>query len=243
MKRILCLLMIAVSICSFAADKQGSKKYGRHRIVVRQELPVSQAVDGELPPEDIVPSLAKRFFDALDALPEGFVKRSGLSYVTFLENPTLNGVPCSGVASGDTIILSVSFSPLVVYHELFHIFDPQRQNKKWTKLNDPKFVYTGSDFYPARLKRSKAKRKEQNLTEAIFDADFVSRYAMSNELEDRAETFAYMVCEKKDFLKRVEKSPVLWKKMIYIINMTDRNKLLGKDFWQDIFEVEDLSSL
>lgn len=243
MTRILCLLIMAVSICSFAADRQDYKRYSRHRIIVRQKKPASRELGGKLPPKDAVPPAAKKFFEALDLLPIGFIKRSGLKYVTFLEKPTLKGIPIGGLACGDTIVLSISFSPHVIYHELFHIFDLQREDRKWKNLNDRKFVYTGSDYYAIQMSRTKTKRKEQNLAAGKYDADFVSRYAMSNELEDKAETFAYMVCEQKDFLKRVEKSPVLRKKMKYIIDMTDKNKLLGKEFWQKTLGVEDLSSL
>jgi hypothetical protein len=70
-----------------------------------------------------------------------------------------------------------------------------------------------------------------NLEENRYKDDFVSRYAMSEEREDRAETFAFMIVEGNKFLRRTEKSPVMKKKMEYIIDATDRRSLLGKDFW------------
>ena len=65
-----------------------------------------------------------------------------------------------------------------------------------------------------------------------FDADFVSRYAMSNEREDRAETFAYMMVEGRNFLRRTQRSHVLKKKMDYIIQITTENNTLSASFWK-----------
>ncbi|MBE6386036.1 MAG: hypothetical protein E7048_10310 [Lentisphaerae bacterium] len=220
-----------------------SQKYGRSKITVRQVMPRSKEIAGQLPAPSEVQKAAERFFAAIDELPESFVQRTGLKYVTFLRNPTFKSFPVSGLAGGDTIILQVAFSKETVFHELFHIFDPKGSSKRWQNLNDRKFIYTGSQYYEAKLSHRKKKRKNQNLSNKTFDADFVSRYAMSNEREDRACTFASMVSEKKNFLRRTEKSPVLRKKMKYIIDSTDRKKLLGKEYWQKIFEVTDLEAL
>ena len=214
--RLLFILSSIIWINTFALEKQDDKnlsqKYGHHKIAVSQKMPRSKTVRGILPSKDTVSHAAKKFYDALDNLPSGFVKRSGLKYVTFLEKPTLKGIPVGGVACGDTIVLSVSFSEKTVYHELFHIFDPPKDNKKWQRLNNRKFIYTGSDYYSEKLSARKDKRKELNLSSGLFDSDFVSRYAMSNEREDRAETFAFMVCEKKDFLKGQKKAQCCYKK-------------------------------
>lgn len=244
----LCLLLIATVLVASGKDNRQNKeldsqRFGRSRIVVRQVLPRVKTINGGLPPQEIVEYEAKKFFAALKALPEGFIQRSGLKYVTFLNQPTFKGLPVGGLASGDVIILPVGFVDKTVYHELFHIFAPKRNVTKWQKLNQDKFVYTGSQYYEADLSRLKRKRKEQNLSSHAFDTDFVSAYAMSSEEEDRAETFAFMVSEKKDFLERTMKSPVLWKKMQFIIDITDKNKLLGKDFWIRNFSIKDLSEL
>ena len=77
-----------------------------------------------------------------------------------------------------------------------------------------------------------------NLEEKRYDADFVSRYAMSFGHGDRAETFAYMIVEGPRFLRRTEKSPVLKKKMEYVIEITGKRDLLGKDFRGKLFRPE-----
>ena len=219
------------------------KKYSRHKIIVRQKRPKSKYVSVSLPPLNKVEPAAKKFFTALDKLPEEFIKRTGLKYVTFVTDLKVNKISAGGVAAGDTIVLNLSFSDKTVYHELFHIFDHNNDLRGWKKLNDDGFIYTGSDYYKERMSLGRKKRKEKNLASKRYNADFVSLYAMSNEREDRAETFAYMISEKKKFLDRTEKSEVLREKMKFIIDNTSKKKLLGKEFWLKNFEVNNLSEL
>lgn len=249
---ILSIAILTLACCHVGAaekykeSKFDSKKYNNHRITVRQVRPSCNDVTGTLPPFREVSEAAKRFFAALDKLPEGFVKRSGINYVTFLNNPMLKGISVAGLAVGDTMILSLSAREQSIFHELFHIFDLHKKNNSgWAKLNHKKFIYTGSVYYEAKLSKRKRKKKEQNLELGTFNNDFVSSYAMSNELEDRAETFAYMIVEGKRFLQRAQNSIVIKKKMKYIINMTGKRRLIGKDFWCKHFEItkEQLSAL
>lgn len=238
------MLFWATVIVAFGKDEElDSQKFGRSKIVVRQVLPGKATIGGTLPPQEVAEREARKFFAALEALPEGFIQRSGLKYATFLVRPTLKSIPVGGLASGDTIILHVGFTDKTVYHELFHIFDDHQNDHKWEKLNDSHFIYTGSRYYEAVLSKVKTKHKDQNVESHAFDNDFVSAYAMSNGSEDRAETFASMVSEKHAFLDRAKKSPVLWKKMNFIIDVTDKSKLLGKEFWTRTLGVDDLSGL
>lgn len=213
-----------------------AKKYGGQRITVRQRTPRG-TVGGILPPPGQVKAAAERFFKALDALPENFVQKSGLRFVTFLERPTHKDIPVGGLASGETIYLNVNCSAQTIYHELFHIFDPKFADPRWSKLNHKDFIYTGSVYRSAHLSRARRRRVENNVGSGEFNADFVSRYAMSNEREDRAETFAAMMAEGTNFLKRAEKSPVLQSKMRYIIDITSKRKLMGRDFWNNHFQI------
>ena len=171
-----------------------------------------------------------RFFNALEVLPQDFVKQSGINKVMICKNLMLNNEKADGVAAGDCIYLNAGFHPRTVYHELFHVFDPKRKNSKWTRLNNREFYYQGSSFYPQKDNRKNRKRKDKAKS---FIADFASSYAQSFEWEDRAETFAHMIAEKEKFVQTAKKSPVLTKKMYYIIEITSSKKLLGKDFWSD----------
>lgn len=119
-----------------------------------------------------------------------------------------------------------------IYHEFFHIFDPEVKDKKWKRINRRNFVYTGNVFHEARRSGKKRKSSKLEFTEVDYKSDFVSSYAMSEEREDRAETFADMMTEGKNFLRRIEKNSVIKKKMEYIIELTDKRKLMGREFWQ-----------
>ena len=234
MKKIVCILLLcslwAVNI--FAAEKSIEKKrYGGKLIRVRQAKPGGR-VRGQLADETQVVQAAQRFFEIMDKLPKKFVKESKLKYVTFFSELKLNKVSAAGVACGDTIVLNVNFSEKTLYHEMFHIFDQGKRTGGWSKLNHKDFIYTGSDFYERKLIGRKAKQRAENLKERRFDDDFVSRYAMSSPKEDRAETFAAMMAEGPNFLKRSRKSAVMKKKMHYIIEMTGTSRLLGTRFWE-----------
>ena len=213
------------------------RRFGKAVIRIRQVRSGNYDVRGNLPDDSQVPLLAEKFFKALSILPSSFMERSRIRYVTFLDDLTLNKAPAGGVAGGDTIYLNTKFNVVTVYHELFHTFDPylMNQNRKWLALNHRNFVYTGNDFMSVKATKFRRKRREDNLSTGRFDQDFVSRYAMSNDLEDRAETFAYMIAEGPRFLARTARSSVLQKKMDYIIGMTGKKRLLGKDFWDKHF--------
>jgi hypothetical protein len=209
-----------------------SQKFKNKKIVVRQSLPDNSNVSGKLPAKNRVDKAAAKFYQTLALLPENFVSKSGLKFVTFLENLTLNNLPAAGVASGDTIYLRADFSSKTVFHEFFHIFDSQKSISGWNKLNDKNFVYIGNQYQNEKISRSKRRKINKNIAGRTFDRDFVSEYAMTNEHEDRAETFAVMMVEEKNFLKRTQRSTVLKKKMEFIIDLTSKRKLMGRDFWQ-----------
>ena len=174
-----------------------------------------------------------RFFECLEYLPENFVKRSSINKVVILDDLKLRNVPAGGVAAGNVMVLRKGFQKHVFYHELFHIFDDTvHTNKKWCNLNPKDFVYKGSDFYDVDLKKRDAKKVEKNSWLHKMMPHFVSEYAMSFEHEDRAEVFASMVVEGKDFRKRTAKSSVMRKKMNMIMDMTESKRLLGRDFWK-----------
>ena len=146
----------------------------------------------------------------------------------------LNGMTCAGVAYGDCMYLTQGATAKVVFHEIFHIFDPKRKNKDWTDLNNSKFRYWGIN-YPDRTQSEDKRREISQYYKSVgykFAADFVSNYAQTNEVEDRAETFAAMLDEGEKFRLRVQKSRVLYNKMHFIISMTGRRYKLGKKFWQ-----------
>lgn len=215
-------------------SKRFQQKWGKCPIKVRQQI-LSNNITGTFPSSKTVEKSAERFYTSLDYLPASLIRKSGLKYVTFLRNLELNNKTAGGIASGDTIYLPVNFNTKSLFHEFFHIFDPHRQDANWRKLNNKKFKYTGSQFYTVDMtKKEKRQAKKINRKDDIEDS-FVSSYAMSFEHEDRAETFAYMIVEGKNFLKRT-KNPVIKAKMLYIMNLFIKKNLLSKEFWEKHFD-------
>ena len=209
-------------------------KWGARPIKIRQKI-YSQAVQGAYPSSNAVEKAAEKFYKTLDYLPEELIRKSRLKYVTFLRYIKLNGERAAGVASGDTIYLVVDFSEKTLFHEFFHVFDPYRRNPQWTALNDKGFIYTGNKFYKANLEKKVERKARIKQSKLKIARGFVSQYAMSNEVEDRAETFAYMIVEGKKFLRRT-KNPVMKGKMEYIMELFIRRNLLSKAFWEKHFD-------
>ncbi|MBE6402917.1 MAG: hypothetical protein E7039_04250 [Lentisphaerae bacterium] len=215
-------------------SKRFMKKYGKHHIVIRQKIN-NNKIKGSMPIDRTVEKCADRFYKALEYLPDKLIRKTRLKYVTFVRNLKLNNQYASGIASGDTIYLTADFSQKTVFHEFFHIFDPQRENPQWSSLNEKNFIYTGSKFYEREFDRNEKRQVKKNKRKNAIRESFVSQYAMSFEWEDRAETFAYMIVEGKKFLKRT-KNPVIQAKMMLIMDMFVRQGLLDQSFWDKHFD-------
>ena len=215
-------------------SKSFQEKWGKRPITVRQQLS-NNRISGAFPGSKTVERCAKKFYETLDYLPESLIRKSGLKYVTFLNEVRLNGKTAGGVASGHTIFLPVDFDTKTVFHEFFHIFDPHRKDANWTKLNGSKFIYGGSVFYKVDLNSKQRRQVKRNKHNDNVEDWFVSEYAMSFEHEDRAETFAYMIVEGRKFLKRA-KNPVMKAKMEYIMKLFVERKLLDQAFWDKHFD-------
>ena len=214
-------------------SKRFQQKWGKRPIQIRQHYS-NPRITGSYPSDKTVEKCAEKFYQTLDYLPESLIRKTHLKYVTFLRNLRLNGQLAGGIASGDTIFLPIDFESKTVFHEFFHIFDPQRKDKRWTDLNDKKFAYSGSKFYEVKMtKKERRQVKKTNRRDNVAES-FVSSYAMSFEHEDRAETFAHMIVEGRRFLNRT-KNPVLKAKMEYIMNLFIERNLLNKDFWEKHF--------
>lgn len=231
--------LLPCSLWGAGQDRSVRKDYRKaakqYRFKIKAEAVFPPHMSGTPLPIKAQEKQLASFFEALDDLGENFVRRSGLKNVMICKDLKLNGMACAGVARNGCMYLVSHASKKVVYHEMFHIFDPKRKNRDWQKLNHPQFMYRGIDFpdRPIAGKKKQLLQKHYKNVKQDFSADFVSFYAQSSEVEDRAETFAAMMHEGRRFFLRAQKSPVLFNKMLYIIRMTGRNKLLGKDFWEE----------
>jgi len=110
-----------------------------------------------------------------------------------------------GQVSGRTLTMSlhiptVDESLAVFIHELGHIVDIQHL-RKGTLSADP-----SKSFYALSWQSSSEKIPSATI------ADFVSGYALSNQYEDFAETFAFYVLHNETFRKRAESNESLRRK-------------------------------
>ena len=204
-------------------------------------------ITGEvLTPEEAKEHLPK-FFAAIDIFPVRFLRETKLNTVVLVRNLKLNGGRAGGLAvTGNApgcgvIYLDVPFQSHVIYHELFHIADKMRQNEKWTRLNDKQFSYSiGSESD----KKPKPNKQEPVKTREELRKDFTTDYAMTQEVEDRAEVFAVMVATPKKFEEMAKASPVLAKKAEIVKSIVrEFAPAMNKDFWDFIADSDDASRM
>jgi hypothetical protein len=202
-----------------------------------------EGVTGDvLSPEDAKKYLPF-FFASIDIFPTWFLEATKLNTVVLCKKLCLRGVRAGGVASPNGIIaLDVPIYSPVIYHEVFHIADKQRNNPEWNNLNKKQFVYGGNVFNPdsEKMGNSDTQKMVSAKSNAVIRKDFVSDYAMTSEMEDRAETFAMMVSDPQRFEKLAAASPVLKKKAEKVKGiLRDFSPGMNKDFWTFIAKSND----
>jgi len=171
------------------------------------------------------------FFTAIDVFPASFVQRTRVKYVVFCKKIMINGVePSPGIVTGDTFYLTTeNFGDISMYAALYLVVDPQRNNTMWTRLNNPRFTYVET---PGITKSQLDRNKNEG-----FLRDFISAYGMQNERYDRADTFAIMLADPKQFSKLAEENTVIAKKGEMMKQIAERVTLdTNKEFWDFVAE-------
>ena len=221
--------------------EEQQKTYRRLGIRVDSATFARNSIEGEKIDKAMLHARTAILYTALDALPPKFIKKSGIKDIYIVDNLKHNGFHAGGVAAGgDTMYLSSHANAKTIYHELYHLFDEDKEIKRWSSINPRGFKYRGSSIKGDRhLTRRQRKQIRANKINKTYDMDFVSQYAMSFEREDRAETFAFMLQEGPRFKKRFEGSDVMRKKALYIIKTTGTGRLLGADFWEKHLKLDE----
>lgn len=206
-----------------------------------------EQVSGEVLTPEEAKEVLPRFFAAMDIFPVRFLQETKLNTVVLCRNLRLNGQLAGGVASSTGVIaLNVPIHSHVIYHEMFHIADKQRNNAEWTKLNNKQFVYGGNVYNPdlEEMKKGDKRKMAESKKDMDVRKDFVSDYATTSEMEDRAETFAVMVTDAKQFEKLASASPVLKKKADKVKSIVrEFSPGMNKDFWTFIANSNDESRM
>lgn len=204
-------------------------------------------IAGDVLTPDEAKEVLPHFFAAMDIFPVRFLQETKLNTVALCRNLRMNGQPAGGVAtSTGVIVLNVPIHSHVIYHEMFHVADKQRNNVEWTKLNSKQFVYGGNMYNPDSDKMDKTDKRKMTAAKKDTDIrkDFVSDYATTSEMEDRAETFAVMVTDPKQFEKLASANPVLKKKADKVKSIVrEFSPGMSKDFWTFIANSNDESRM
>lgn len=181
--------------------------------------------------DEIDPDLVDRMAIAFARYPSSFRKAARLEHVAFCrvityERGTDHGP--AGLADPNTHRIYISVADFreehheaviedAVHHEVFHLLDFETQGEhaladtEWKKLNPAGFVYA---------KGSEALARPQG---------FVNVYATTNEMEDRASTFEYLMTRPDELCEMTAKDPALARKVRLI--------------WQRVAQVEGAAGL
>ena len=191
--------------------------------------------------DDIINNLAKE----ISIYPVSFLQNSGLKYVMICEKITDKslGFEPGGLAPGHVdqspgvfyLNLSVvneiknskakkNYIRLLFHHEFYHIIDSKlslmQLDETWEKINKVEYsddLITGSSGIDTSVE------------------GFISGYARNNSAEDKAELFAFMIAQHKEFKKAIAKDEILLKKSkLMISRLKGVSKEIDKSFWKNL---------
>lgn len=206
-----------------------------------------ERVSGDVLTPEEAKEVLPHFFAAMDIFPVRFLQETKLNTVVLCRNLRLNGQLAGGVASSTgVIVLNVPIHSHVIYHEMFHIADKQPHNPEWNKLNSKQFVYGGNKYNADSEEMDKSDKRKMTASKKDVDIrkDFVTDYAMTSEMEDRAETFAVMVTDPRQFEKLASANPVLKRKAEKVKSIVrEFSPGMSKDFWTFIANSDDESRM
>jgi hypothetical protein len=217
------------------------------RVAKKCGFAIAYTLPDQISGDILTPNEAKevlpQFFAAMDIFPVRFLQETKLNTVVLCRNLRMNGQLAGGVASSTgAIVLNVPIHSHVIYHEMFHIADKQRNNPEWTKLNSKQFVYGGNVYNADAEDLNRGDKRKMTAAKKDMDIrkDFVSDYATTSEMEDRAETFAVMVTDPRQFEKLASTAPALKRKAEKVKSIVrEFSPGMSKDFWTFIANSND----
>ncbi|WP_440652950.1 putative zinc-binding metallopeptidase [Candidatus Pelagibacter sp. HIMB1542] len=191
--------------------------------------------------KDVINNLVKE----INVYPASFLKNSGLKYVMICEKITDKslGFEPGGLAPGHVdqspgvFYLNLSavnkiknskakkdYIRILFHHEFYHIIDSKlslmQLDEAWEKINKVDYsndLITGGIGIDTSVE------------------GFISGYARNNSAEDKAELFAFMVAQHKEFKKAIAKDEILLKKSkLMISRLKGISKEIDKKFWKKL---------
>ena len=191
--------------------------------------------------KDVINNLVKE----INVYPVSFLQNSGLKYVMICEKITDKslGFEPGGLAPGHVdqspgvFYLNLSavnkiknskakkdYIRILFHHEFYHIIDSKlslmQLDEAWEKINKVDYsndLITGGIGIDTSVE------------------GFISGYARNNSAEDKAELFAFMVAQHKEFKKAIAKDEILLKKSkLMISRLKGISKEIDKSFWKKL---------
>jgi hypothetical protein len=157
--------------------------------------------------------------------PPTVLEAAALERIVLCAGLRFEGRDVGGIGAAGWIYLDVSIGDAalrrsLVHHELFHLIDRERWTAEWDALNPAWFRYRGL--------------AGENLPGGL-DAralGFVSQYATASSSEDRAEVYAWMLVAPTAVAERVERDPLLARKVHTLLFLTWQVDAAFGELWE-----------
>lgn len=180
--------------------------------------------------------------EELEKVPAEFLDIASIKTFGYIQSPTVEGEPILGLALFEEQQLLFNIDDQncareaitdTLHHEMFHMFHnvptpPSFEILAWGKLNEETFKYSAEG--------------EKETTVNHPHAGFVSEYAMTDEGEDSAETYATMMVPQhaKKLKEWVETDEVLSKKVTFLKELlAEKSSTYTESYWEEILEGRD----
>ena len=154
----------------------------------------------------------------LDKYTANFLKKINLRYIVFCEKLSISGILTAGIPDHKmrTLILDLKFDSKyferVIHHEVFHIihdgFRDLFNTNEWSNFNNKDFKYTAC---------STCSDKTGLYVYKSFNG-FFTEYSKTTASEDMAEVYSHIISEKEIVKEKIDKDPILKKKVEFIKN-------------------------
>ncbi len=166
--------------------------------------------------EDTIKKKFKLIEKNFNKYTSNFLKKVNLKYIVLCEDLSVSGIDAAGIANSKkkTIIINMKINldilERILHHETFHIINDSYVNlfpeKKWKKINNPKFKYAECSTCTDKL----------NLYTNDKTNGFITEYSKSTASEDMAEVFSYLMTNKNLINKKAINDIVLKNKILFI---------------------------
>ena len=189
---------------------------------LRLKTSLPSGVSGKTCQQNEIDNAIRVLIACCSVLKTDFIRKTGIRNIVFAQNMKFNQRKVVGCVRGDTLCLDPTFVHLgrTFYYELFKAYDPHVQS-----------IHNEWDQKPASKRAS---------------SGFVSVLARRSPLDDRADTFAWMLWDPCRTFRLTGKSPSLLRKTELILTLSllteDAPARLKLDYYRNMFAKKNTAS-